>query len=320
MYKNIKTILLTGLLVSLLAVNLHAGRKREINKSFDAKKSIRITTISGDCIVQVGDKDRIDVRLIYTYTPEDNFEPLFRAKGDNLYLEEDMTGSTRGSAVWTLTVPPQTRINFSSASGGFESDGLEGRVIIETASGDIELSGCEDNFRVETASGGITLTDSKGDFDLSTASGDIMVSDCSGIFEIDVASGDIETNNCRGEFELNTASGDIEALNTVIEEASSFGCASGDVYVELSESTDFDLTLSSASGRVVLDYNGQPVKGHFEFTAREDRGDIRAPFPFDHEEVYERYDQDYISKSFTLGSDVPEILIETASGKAILEK
>jgi len=320
MFKNKKTILLTGLTVFLLAVNLYAGRKREITKSFDAKKSVRINTISGDCVVQVGDNDRIDVLLIYTYTPEDNFEPQFRAKGDNLTLEEDMTGSTHGSAVWTLTVPPLTRINFSSASGDFEAGGLKGRVIIETASGDIELSDCESDLRLETASGDINLTNSKGDFNLETASGDVTVNDCSGVFEIDVASGDIETDNCRGEFELNNASGDIEALKTFIEQTSSFDVASGDVYVELGESADFDMTLSSASGQAVLDYSGHPVKGHFEFTAREDRGVIKAPFPFDHEEVFERYDRDYVSKSFTLDSDSPEIVIETASGKAVLEK
>jgi len=320
MFKDKRTILLTGLLVFLLAANLFAGRKKEISKSFDAKKTVRINTISGDCVVQVGDNDRIDVQLIYTYTPEDNFEPIFRAKGENLYLEEDMTGSTRGNAVWTLTVPPSTRISFSSASGDFEGESLEGRINVETASGDIELTDCESDFRIETASGDIHVDNSKGDFNLETASGDVTVNDCSGNFEIDVASGDIETENCRGEFELDAASGDIEALNTFIEEASSFDVASGDVYVELGESVDFDLFLSSASGRVVLDYSGNPVKGHFEFTAREDRGYIKAPFPFDDEEIYERYDQDYVSKTFTLGSDSPEIVIETSSGKAILEK
>ena len=320
MYKNPKTFLLTGLMVFLLAVNLYAGRKREINKSFDAKKSVRINTISGDCVVKVGDNDKIDIQLVYTYRPEENFDPLFRAKGDNLYLEEDMTGSTRGSAVWTLTVPPATRINFSSASGDFEAAGMKSRINVETASGDIDLTDCESDFRIETASGDITVTNCKGDFNLETASGDVTASDCSGTIEIGVASGDIETENCRGEFEIDAASGDIEALNTIIDEVSSFDVASGDVYVELAESSDFDLYLSSASGRAVLDYNGLDVKGYFEFTAQEDRGDIRAPFSFDDEEYFERYDQDYVRKSFTRGGNHPEIIIETASGKAVLEK
>jgi DUF4097 and DUF4098 domain-containing protein YvlB len=320
MFKYKKTILLAGLTIFLLAVNLQAGRKNEINKSFEAMKMVRINTISGDCVVKVGDNDKIDVQLTYTYMPEENFEPLFQTKGSSLYLEEDMTGSTHGSALWTLTVPAETRINFSTASGDFTADDLKGRVSVETASGNIELSNCNSKIRAETASGDIRLTDSEGDFNLETASGDIVVSDCKGVFDLNAASGDIETENCRGEFEVNAASGDIEALKTFIEEASTFSVASGDVYVELAETAEFDLSLSSASGNATLDYNGHPVSGYFEFTAREGRGNIRAPFPFDDEEVFERYDQDYISKSFTLGSDTPSITIETATGKAVLEK
>ena len=318
-YKK-KTILLAGLTIFLLTANLQAGRKKEISKTFEAMKTVRINTVSGDCLVKVGDNDKIDVQLTYTYMPEDNFEPIFQIKGSSLYLEEDMIGSTYGSALWTVTVPAETRINFSTASGDFTADDLKGRISVETASGDIELSNCNCNIKAQTASGDIQLTDSEGDFNLEIASGDITVSDCKGVFELNSASGDIETDNCRGEFELNAASGDIEALKTFIEEASTFDVASGDVYVELAETAEFNLSLSSASGNATLNYNGHPVRGYFELTAREDRGDIRAPFPFDDEEVFERYDRDYVSKSFTLSTDTPSITIETATGKAVLEK
>ncbi|MDD3730781.1 MAG: DUF4097 family beta strand repeat-containing protein [candidate division Zixibacteria bacterium] len=273
------------ILISLLpAVNLYAAREQEISKTFEAKKTVRITTVCGDGIIRPGQSNRIEVHLVYSFSPHDAYEPFFRDKGNNLHLGEEIDGSTSGRATWTLTVPPETKIDFSSASGDFEATSLTGRVIVETASGDITLSDYNGELRVESASG------------------------------------DIRLNNCRGTFKIETASGDIEALNTFIDQAGFFESASGDVYVQLAESAEFDLNLSSAAGRATLDYNGNPVRGHFEFVTLYRHGRISSPFVFDLEEEFERYRQNYIRKSLTLGSNTPEIIIETGVGKAILEK
>jgi hypothetical protein len=99
-----------------------------------------------------------------------------------------------------------------------------------------------------------------------------------------------------------------------------FKVASGDVEITLAKSVGHDLTLASASGNVVLDYNGNPVKGWFEFKARADRGQIVCPFKFDKEEVVEKLGKKYNVKSFKKDGDTPGVFIHTATGKAVLEK
>jgi DUF4097 and DUF4098 domain-containing protein YvlB len=201
-----------------------------------------------------------------------------------------------------LTVPEDTEIDFSTASGNLTLTELKGEFSAETASGDIEVESCS------------------GIFGFSTASGDIDIGNSEGIFEISVASGEIGFEECRGEFELSSASGGIDAYGITIGETSSFSTASGKVDVVLSETSEHNLHLSSASGRVILNYGGNPIKGYFEFTTRDHSGRIRAPFEFDDEEKFRQWGERYIRKSFTRESDSPEIIIETASGRAVLEE
>jgi DUF4097 and DUF4098 domain-containing protein YvlB len=137
---------------------------------------------------------------------------------------------------------------------------------------------------------------------------------------ISTASGEIEISNAKGYFELSCASGEITAKGIKVEEESSFSTASGSVEVILAETSEYDLRLSAASGDVTLDYNGNPVKGYFEFEARKGRGRITCPFDFEDEEEFEQWDQTYVRKSFSKGGNDPEIHLSTASGKIVLKK
>ena len=107
----------------------------------------------------------------------------------------------------------------------------------------------------------------------------------------------------------------------IFDEASAFSSASGDVYVELAETPEHDLELSSASGNSVLNFNGHPIEGQFEFVAKYRKGDIESPIDFDDEETFRRPgDRDrYVRKTFSRG-DKPYISIRTASGEAVLEE
>ncbi|UCD64254.1 MAG: hypothetical protein JSW34_02115, partial [Candidatus Zixiibacteriota bacterium] len=81
---------------------------------------------------------------------------------------------------------------------------------------------------------------------------------------------------------------------------------------------EHDLKVSTASGRAILDYNGNTLTGRFELIAKERSGDIDAPFDFDNVETFRKWGDKYVSKTFTRGSDTPEILVATASGRATL--
>ena len=289
-------------LVLLLVSSTLAGPKSEESQSFEGIEVIRINTVSGDCVVQKGVGDKVEVEVVWSYSPRDSYEPKMRERSKVLKLSEDMYGSNSGRSTWTLTVPDGIEIRFNSASGGMEIEGLTGDFSSQTASGDIRADHC------------------KGEFDFNTASGDIELVDCDGDFRANCASGDIEVNQCSGGFEVSTASGSVRAEEVALKDVSAFTTASGRVMVVLAESPEHDLNVSTASGRATLDYGGNEIKGYFEFVCKYRDGRIVSPFDFDDEEQYRRWGDRYVRKWFTKGTDSPQIFIETASGKAILRE
>lgn len=318
--KNLNKMIVLCIFVSLGIGKIYA-QEEEIHKTFKATRIVRINTVSGDCIVKKGSADKIVVDLVYSVEPEGAFEPEFRESGNVLRLKERWTGrNTSGRVTWTLTVPSSTEIEFSTASGDLSVAGMTKSIEANTASGSVTVENSEGEFDFGTASGDITVEDVQGEFDLSTASGEIEAYNIRGEIDFSTASGDIDVNDSRGFFDLSCASGEIKASNIIIEEESSFSAASGDVDVKLAESSEYDLELSAASGSVTLDYNGNPIEGYFEFTARKRRGRIVSPIKFDKEEEFERNEQTYMRKSFTKGSSTPKVYLSTASGRAILRE
>ena len=278
-------------------------RTDEVSRTFEPKDRIQLKAVSGDCIVEKSQSGKIEVTVSIDMTPRDAFEPIFRELESSLILEEDYHGDhTSGHATWTIGVPDGTEFEFNSASGDATIEGVSGTFEGSTASGDYEINNCS------------------GKFKLSAASGDYDITGCKGIFKLSSASGDHRITDCRGEFDVSTASGDVEAEGISIEEESSFTTASGSVEVRLDETPKFDLSLGSASGDAMLDYNGNALVGYFELTAKRRGGRIRAPFDFDKVEEFEQNDQEYVRKSFTREADEPVVTIETASGKAELRK
>ena len=309
-----------ALFILLMIGSLWAQEKKEMHERFEAKERVRIGTTSGDCIIQIGNSDEIKVDLVYNVQPEDAFEPDIEEKGNSLRIRERWYGSSSGRVTWTLTVPPTTEIEFSTASGDLSVDGLQKLIEANTASGDITIESSSGEYDISTASGDVELTNSSGKIDISTASGDVKFTDNKGEFDLSTASGDIRIRNCSGVFEASCASGEIKATGIVIEEESTFSTASGDVEVNLGQTSEYDLELSASSGDVSLDYAGNEIKGYFEFRAKKSSGSIRSPIDFDNEEVYDRHGRDYVKKSFTRGGNKPVIRISTSSGKAELKE
>ncbi|UCH09863.1 MAG: DUF4097 family beta strand repeat protein [Fidelibacterota bacterium] len=318
--------LLLCLLIPLLSGSLVA-KGETITETFKNIKRLDIETVSGDCVVETGKGKQVTVKVDYDY-PEDCFVPEFDEFSGALRVRERFRGhwSCNGYSEWTITVPKDIDIEYSSASGSFSIRGTEGDLSIESASGRIEIEDCKGQFELDNASGRIEITDASGDFEVDNASGRIRLSNVSGKFELDNASGNIDIKDASGRFHVDNASGDIEAVDITIEDDSEFDTASGDVLVVLAKSSAFDLELDAASGDVVLDYNGNPVTGYFEFTARKDRGRIVSPIKFDTEEEYEpgwgdgRHPVIYLRKTFTRGDKEPVILLSTSSGTAELKQ
>lgn len=295
--------LLLVLMLSLLFLNGFAGERKEINKTFKAKGTVELDMVSGDCRVKTGKSGEIKVTLVHDYD-EDEFEAIFKERGDTLLLKEDFKRSTRrwGSkrigSKWEVVVPPNTKLDFESASGDFKGAGLRNNVEARTASGDIKLE------------------DIKGDLKLKTASGNIKVREASGDFYTKSASGDIKFENARGGFEAKTASGDIKAEDVSFTAEGQFGSASGEIDVFLTKSLEFDLVLSTVSGDVTLDFNGNAIKGHFEFKGKVKN--MSSPFSFDNAEDDHRWSP-FGTRYFKKGSS-PKVRLKSVSGDLELKK
>jgi DUF4097 and DUF4098 domain-containing protein YvlB len=310
--------MVVAVIVVLACISPLAAQATEVHKEFDGVKSIRIKAVSGDCIVSTHRKDKVIVDLVYDVDPEDAFRYSIDEHGGKLTIRERWK-SGGGDVQWTLTVPEGAEIDFESASGDFEASGPFEGIEASTASGDVELEKIGGDVEVSTASGDVMITGAGGDIEVSTASGDVDGKQLDGDIEISTASGDIDVSDSKGSFSLSCASGEVAAKGIETKGASSFSTASGSVKVVLSKTSEYDLNLSAASGDVTLDYNGNPVKGYFEFEAMKGRGRISCPYDFDDEEEFEQWDRTFVRKSFSKGGDEPEIYLSTASGRIVLK-
>ncbi len=334
--KKIKTLFFTTCL--LFGIVMSSLAQKEVNKTFSFKEKIKISTVSGNCKIKEGTTNDIQVHLLYTYS-DDCFEYIFKEESNYLRIAEDFHGNNcHGKSEWTITVPSNVSIKFNSASGDLVLNKVDNSVYANTASGDIVVKNVGSEIDITTASGDIVLENINGNSEITSASGDVIASSCKdglsistasgnirtqdihGNIEITTASGDLDISNAIGKFTLKAASGKVNAENIELTEESYFTSASGDVNVILAKSAEHSLKISSASGNSVLDYNGNEIKGYFEFSARVDKGDIISPIKFDKEEVIEKSGKDYDLKSFTAGSNSPKIIIKTASGNAQLKK
>ena len=146
------------------------------------------------------------------------------------------------------------------------------------------------------------------------------------------ASGSANINYCSGQFNISSASGDITAEEVSLINTSSFQSASGDVEIILSDEINGDLNITSVSGDVILDFNGESVSGTLTVQIREDDGDLESDFNFDTEKTIMKIPQNssgfedqgkeksFLVKSLQRNSGLPKIFIATEVGRAEIIK
>lgn len=338
--RTIKTIIIfVALVPAFFLVNLQAGNDRdrmEIKKTFEGIDSVKIKTMNGSCTVKKTEGREVTVHLFYD-NGGNQFKPHIEKEGNTLQVMDRM-GSSSDDSEWIITVPAKTTVEFTSVSGNFSIEGVTADIEARTVSGDIKAVECSGKMQFNTTSGEFTLENLigqielrgissdmnllnlSGELDVKTSSGDIEIEKAEGKLTLKMASGDIEMKSVKGEFKVQSASGDVGLKDVTITGPSTFKVASGDIEIVLSATPFHDLTLATASGDAVLDYNGNPIKGWFEFKARVKNGEIVSPFTFDETSIEEKWGQKYDVKSFKMNGETPKIYIHTASGTAELRK
>jgi DUF4097 and DUF4098 domain-containing protein YvlB len=287
----------------LFSADLFAWGKKEIQKSFDSKKLIKIKLILGECIIQKStDQKKIYVDVVYTYDDED-FEARFREKEKSLNIQEKLYGQNNGGySKWTISIPEDIEVDLSSATGGLYINGTTVEIDGNTGTGDIEIK------------------DAKGEFDLNTGTGDVLAENCEGEFELNSGTGRVLVENCKGAFDVNSGTGDVEGQDIEIEDEAEFNSGTGDAEVSGPKGDDFDLSINSGTDDATLILDGTPLEGYFELSAQSRRGSIRCPVDFDDEKEYYDGDNRYVRKSFTKGKETPRYFISTGTGTAKLKR
>jgi DUF4097 and DUF4098 domain-containing protein YvlB len=320
------TVILIGFLTvatmfapSSLCARGDPENQREVYRELPVQPELVVELVSADCVVETGGPGAIRLRVVHSYA-EDRYQVEVRERSGEIRLQERfLRGSARGSATWTLTVPDTTGVSFSSAAGDFDSSGDYAWLEARSASGRISIRDLDGRIDINTASGTVRLREVAGDLSVATVSGDVEVAGFDGRLRLRTAAGDVQLDDLAAEIEAATASGKIEVSELRLIGECSFSSAAGDVEVELAATAAFDLSLTSATGLVELDLNGNEIAGTFVFSALQYTGRIESPVGFDEQEIFVHAGQTYLRKTFSRGSALPRINLATAAGSARLK-
>ena len=212
------------------------------------------------------------------------------------------TRSDRGRSGETrieIMVPIGTRVQASSASGSIRITGTDGEVEAGSASGAIEVIGATDRITVHAVSGNLHAAKLRGRTRLGTTSGTLEAEDIIGDLTATTVSGRITLSDVKSSH-VNTES--VSAGVTYrgsIDPAGSyeFSTHSGNVHLDIPESSAADLSLETFSGR---------ISSAFPITLRP--GDISA---------MARHGK---KMEFTIGKGGARITASTFSGNIIIDR
>lgn len=311
--------------ISLLTLSLFLfAQDGKIDKSFEDINRIDMEIGAGDVVIVKSATNKVRVMVEFDSDEEEN-KPRIEKRGKKLIIKERRKGrnyffNNRSSRhEWHLEVPNGLELEFSTGSGDVDVTGVEfTEAELNSGSGKIKYTDGSGDARINTGSGRITVKNHKGNIKSNTGSGGIELSKIDGRVHGNTGSGDIRVQNSKGGFRLNTGSGDIEISSTDIIKKSSMNTGSGEVMLTLNKELSANLSMNAGSGDVTLKYNGTPIKGYIEMTAkRESR--IRAPFTFDRTEKIDQWGGSYVVKSASIKGDDPEISLSTGSGRVTIK-
>ena len=188
------------------------------------------------------------MKLKYEFKPDEEFEVKETQRA--IYLKEKILNYDRNrptqtyfeECTWTILVPQGMYITCTGSSGEFEVNGFIG------------------TFKASFASGIFVFNNVDGTIDLSQA----MVK--------------AKIHNSKGSFNINSATGYIRAKGLTISGNSNFSTGLGNITISLAQEPEADLYVGSSFNRAMVNFNGHPLAGCFEFICRADEGQIISPF------------------------------------------
>jgi Putative adhesin len=209
-------------------------------------------------------------------------DPPFSQEGNLVRL-----GASEWGWVWpstsvdyTVTVPPDTELQGSSASGSVNVLGISGPMEITVASGSVAAQGIGGDTRIHAASGSVRLFDIRGSADVTAASGSVDVNKVQGYLRARTVSGQIWIERPAGDVQADAVSGGIDITGATADVRSQtisgginidgnpgpahfwdINTVSGGVLLRIPSSASFRLYAHSASGHIDVGIPGLTQEG-----------------------------------------------------------
>lgn len=151
----------------------------------------------------------------------------------------------------------KSSVKCKTISGDIYLEQIAGNTEVKTTSGDVTIQDLRGSFEAESVSGDMDLKKITGNVDLKTTSGEIAVRKLEGSFEAESVSGDIDVESFSQaeEIEIETVSGDISLEGTLVPNGSYFfDSHSGDIKLEISGNSNFELQTKTSTGDIDCDF------------------------------------------------------------------
>lgn len=120
--------------------------------------------------------------------------------------------------------------------------------------GSIKISGIGNDIEINNNSGKLTL-DEIGNVKITDVSGNIFIANIIGNVQAKTSTGDIKIENIIGSINAETIAGNIEVINFDVLDVSDFENISGNIVIDMSESSMCMVNYSSENGKVEIDEN-----------------------------------------------------------------
>lgn len=187
---------------------------------------------------------------------------------------------------YEVTVPPQTKLNAHTGSGGISVNGIQLPVTAKTGSGNITVENIGAEARINSGSGGLNIHGVKGSLHAETGSGsirgegvagEITATTGSGSVEleqvapgdarVETGSGSIKLRGIKGGLRVSTGSGGIHAEGEATHDWH-LGAGSGSITLKLPPSSSFNLDARTSSGTLQVNHQvtvqGSLSKSHIQ--------------------------------------------------------
>ena len=179
------------------------------------------------------------------------------------------------SVYYKVTVPSQASIKAKTVSGDVTLENIGGKAAANTKSGDVTVVGARNGANAETVSGNVKVMDIQNGVYGKTASGNVHAKNITGNADLNCVSGNVTAEDIRGDVEADTVSGSVKLLDIsgadVVKGETMSGSTiylgeinpngryslnahSGKVEMTIPSGSAFDLTASTFSGSIKVDF------------------------------------------------------------------